>query len=68
VDAISDPAVLPLRTFCKAQSITPQFFYVLRKQSLEQGKGDPIRKLGRKSMVFPEVAKAWLRSMTTAAA
>jgi hypothetical protein len=66
--AIRERAVQPIRSFCEQESICIATFYNLRKRSLQQGKGDPIRKLGRKSMVFPEVAKAWLRSMTTAAA
>jgi hypothetical protein len=66
--AISERAVQPTRSFCAQESICLATFYNLRKRSLQEGRGDPIRKLGRKSMVFPELARAWLRSMTTTAA
>lgn len=66
--ATSERAISPLRSWCRDENISPAYFYNLRKRSLQEGRGDPLRKLGRKSVVFPEIAKAWLRSMTKAVA
>jgi len=49
--------------FCRDASISRGMFYKLRKRSLKEGKGDPLRKLGKKAIVFPEIARAWLRAM-----
>lgn len=60
----TEPAMFTVEGFCRAHGISKAFFYKLHKE----GKAPRLCKLGRKSLITAESARAWRRELEKQAA